>query len=345
MSHLEQEIHEQPAVLERLLGREGGRAREIAAAIRKCEPAFAMVAARGSSDHAATYGQYLLASTCALPVALATPSLFTVYRRPPCLRQGLVLGISQSGHSPDIVGVVAEARRQGALTVAITNDVGSPLGLEAEFCLPCHAGDERSVAATKTYTAQLASLALLATELSDDPALRSELPRLPAYVDQVLALAPEVEPRVERYRYMESCVVIGRGYNYATAREVSLKLKELTYVVAEPYSSADFMHGPIAVIEQGFPALVFAPSGQIYPEMLSLIQDLRRREAELVVVSDCQGALELAQTPLRLPAAVPEWLSPVVAVVPGQLFAAALTRAKGYDLDQPRGLRKITRTV
>lgn len=344
MSYLEQEIREQPQVLARLLREESARAREIARAIQVRSPQFVVIAARGTSDHAATYGKYLLAACCGLPVALAAPSLFTIYRRPPRLKGALVVGISQSGSSPDIVEVVAEGRRQGALTLAITNDPHSPLGEQAELCLPCHAGEERSVAATKTYTAQLTALALVAVALADDRLMWGDLERLPGWVEQVLGLAQGMDQRVQRFRYMERCVLIGRGYNYATALEVALKLKELTYVVAEPYSSADFLHGPIAMVEQGFPVVMVAPSGAVYPDLLVLAEMLRERAAELVVISERAEVLALAQTALPLPEAVPEWLSPVVAVVPGQLFAAALTRAKGYDLDRPRGLQKVTRT-
>ncbi|MDI7275856.1 MAG: SIS domain-containing protein [Anaerolineae bacterium] len=345
MSHLEQEINEQPAVLERLLAEEGRTVHAIAQAIRRREPHLVYVAARGTSDHAGTYGKYLLASACGLPVALATPSLFTVYRRPPCLKGALVVGISQSGHSPDIVEVVAEGRRQGAITLGITNNLESPLAAAAEFSLPVRAGEEHAVAATKTYTAQLTALALLAVALAGDSALWAELERLPEHVARALELSTEMGRRVDRYRYMERCVLIGRGYNYPTALEIALKLKELTYVAAEPYSSADFRHGPIAIIEQGFPAILVAPHGAVYGDLMALAEDLRARQAELVVISDRQEALALADTPLPLPGDVPEWLSPVVAVVPGQLFAAALTRAKGYDLDRPRGLLKVTRTT
>ncbi len=344
MSYLEREIGEQPQVLAQLLELERGHAREIARAFQRRAPQFVVIAARGTSDHAATYGKYLLASACGLPVALAAPSLFTIYHRPPRLQGSLVVGISQSGHSPDIVEVVAEGRRQGAMTLSITNDPDSPLARAAELSLPCHAGEERSVAATKTYTAQLMALALLAVALADDREMWAALERLPQRLERVLQLGPELQQRVERYRYMAHCVLIGRGYNYATAFEIALKLKELTYVVAEPYSSADFLHGPIAIVEQGFPVIMIAPSGAVYADLVALAKNLREREAELVMISDQPGALALAQTPLALPEAVPEWLSPLVAVVPGQLFAAALTRAKGYDLDQPRGLQKVTRT-
>jgi len=345
MSHLEQEIREQPEAIARLLDAEIGCARELAQAIRRRNPSFVYIAARGTSDHAAAYAQYLLGAVAGLPVALATPSLYTMARRPPRLNQALVVGISQSGHSPDIVAVVEEGRRQGALTLTITNNPESPLAAAADVTMPIHAGEERAVAATKTYTAQLAALALLAAALNDGEGLWRELKELPGHVARALEVEPEVAGRVERYRYMDHCVLIGRGYNYPTALEIALKLKELTYVIAESYSSADFLHGPIAIIDQGFPAILIAAGGMVYQDVLSLARELRTRGAELVVFSEQQEACDLAHTALRLPAGVPEWLSPMVAVVPGQLFAAALTRAKGYDLDAPRGLHKVTRTV
>jgi glucosamine--fructose-6-phosphate aminotransferase (isomerizing) len=148
----------------------------------------------------------------------------------------------------------------------------------------------------------------------------------------------------ERYRYLPSCVVIGRGYNYATAFELALKLKELTYTLVEPYSSADFYHGPMALVEQGFPVIVIAPSGRMLPEMRSFMGTLKEREAELVVISDDDASLETARVPLRLPPGVPEWLSPLTSIVPGQLFAMYLASARDYDPDHPRGLRKVTET-
>ncbi len=345
MSHLEGEIQEQPAVVDLVLTRERQNAAALAAEMRRRAVRYVVIAARGSSDNAATYGKYLLGAFCRLPVVLATPSLFTIYQAPPLMEGALVLGISQSGQSPDIVSVLAEARSMGVLTAAITNEPASPLAGAADFLIQCHAGAERSVAATKTYTAQLAALALLAASWADAPALLRQLELAPGYMGDTLALHSRQLNLAERYRYMESCVLIGRGYNIATAFEVALKLKELTYVLAEPYSSADFMHGPLALVGQGFPAWVIAPSGQVFPEMLEFIGRLRQRGAELVVVSDQDAALDLAHTRLSLPAGVPEWLSPLTAVIPGQLMALGLTLAKGYDPDHPRGLRKVTETL
>jgi glucosamine--fructose-6-phosphate aminotransferase (isomerizing) len=344
MSYLEQEILEQPEVLERLLEQERGTVEAVARAIRERAPRFMVLAARGSSDNAARYGQYLLGAVNGLPVALATPSLFTLYRRPPCLADALVVAVSQSGQSPDIVAVVEEGRRQGALTLAVTNDPTSPLARAAEWVVPLHAGAERSVAATKTYTASLLALGMLSAALAGDEEMFTALRTVPGAIRQVISSAPTICRASERYRYMEACVVVSRGYNYATAYEIALKLKELTYVLAEPYSSADFQHGPVALVEKGFPVIAVVPEGAVTAEMVDFLRRLREREAELVVISAREEVLSLAQTPLPLPEGIPEWLSPMVAVVPGQLFALGLTQARGLDPDQPRGLQKVTRT-
>jgi glucosamine--fructose-6-phosphate aminotransferase (isomerizing) len=344
MSHLSQEIHEQPEVLARLLDRQAGRAARIAAAIRERDVRYAVFAARGTSDNAARYAQYLFGSLNRLPVALATPSLFTIYRTPPRLRDALVLGISQSGQSPDIVAVVEEGRRQGALTVAVTNTPTSPLAQAAEYVLPLGAGDEKAVAATKTYTAQLAALALLSAHVANDKQHLTALQHLPAAMEQTLALETAIAQGAPRYAHANECVVLGRGYNYATAFEIALKLKELTYIVAEPYSSADFRHGPVAIVERGFPVIVIAPAGVVYDDVVALTRDLAARQAEIVAISTEEEPLGLARLPLRLPVALPEWLSPFTSVVPGQLLALHVTLAKGYDPDHPRGLTKVTET-
>jgi glucosamine--fructose-6-phosphate aminotransferase (isomerizing) len=344
MSFLQSEIRQQPQVLMTLLDREGENARRIAADLQTRTVRYVVIAARGTSDNAARYGQYLLGAHNRLQVGLATPSLFSVYGEPPRLEGALTIGISQSGQSPDIVAVLEEGRRQGVPTLAITNDPASPLAAQADYIIPLHAGDERAVAATKTYTAQLAALALLSCSLGDDAHRLAELQRVPLFVERVLGREERITAAVERYRYMETCVILGRGYNYATAFEIALKLKELNYVVAEPYSSADFMHGPIAVVGSGFPAMVVAPSGKMFDTMRDFSLELKSRGAELLIVSDRQDLLDEAVTPLPLPEGVREWLSPLVAVVPGQLFALHLTLAKGLDPDQPQGLQKVTVT-
>lgn len=343
-SHLYREIHEQPAVLRQLITREHQVIRRLAAAIRARQVDYVVIAARGTSDNAGRYAQYLLGAVNRLVVALATPSLFSIYKQPPRFANALVIGISQSGKSPDIVSVLAEARRQGALTAAITNFPDSDLGRQTEHVITLHAGDEKSIAATKTYTASLAAIAALSAELAQQSAMQEALEAVPDAVAATLKLSDEIGSVVERYRYMNECVVLGRGYNYATAFELALKLKELTYTIAEPYSSADFMHGPLALIEHGFPAIVVAPSGVVLPEMQEFIQTLKQREAEIIAISDDLDTLSLARVPLQLPQAVPEWLSPIVAIVPGQLFSMHLAKVRDFDPDHPRGLRKVTET-
>jgi glucosamine--fructose-6-phosphate aminotransferase (isomerizing) len=341
---LYQEIHEQPQVLRRFLGEQRAPIQALVDAMRDRQIDYVLIAARGTSDNAGRYANYLLGATAGLPVALATPSLYTIYQRPPRLRNALVLGISQSGKSPDIVSVLAEARRQGALTAAFTNITTSDLARQADHVVDLMAGEEKAVAASKTYTSSLAAVALMGALLGEDSNMVNELMQVPEAVADVLTIAPYIGQIAERYRYMRDCVVIGRGYNYATAFETALKLKELTYTIAEPYSSADFLHGPLALIEHGFPAIVVAPTGVMLPEMRDFIEVLRRREAEPIVISDDDEALALARTPVRLAASVPEWLSPITAIVPGQLLSMYLAAARDYDPDHPRGLRKVTET-
>jgi glucosamine--fructose-6-phosphate aminotransferase (isomerizing) len=344
VSILEQEINEQPEAIERLLHEETAQAQKLAALLRGRFD-YVLIAARGTSDNAARYAQYTFGTYNRLPVALATPSLFTLYDRPPLLSGALVIGISQSGQSPDIGAVVAEGRRQGRPTIAITNDLTSPLAQAAEYVLPLHAGPERAIAATKTYTTSLGALALFSAALAEDQERIAQLQRLPELMRQALAGLAPVMVRAERYRYMGHCVVIGRGFNYATAFEIALKIKELTRTVAEPYSSADFRHGPIAMVGSGFPVLVITPSDTVAEDIRALISDLQRLGSELLLISDDETVLQQAQIPLPHPIHIPEWLTPLVAVLSGQLFSLALAQAKGLNPDQPAGLKKVTETL
>lgn len=343
---LYQEIHAQPEILKYSFKHNLNTVREIAKDLKKRDVQYAFMAARGTSDNAARYANYLWGAFNQLPVALATPSLFSIYNTPPRLEGALVIGISQSGQSPDIVNVIAEGKRQGRPTLAITNAPDSPLAQAADYVIDIAAGEEKAVAATKTYTTQLLAIAMLATAVAEDDERMAQIARLPEWVTAVLAQDQQIANIAPRYRYMTQCVVLGRGYNYATAFEWSLKLKELTYVLAEPYSSADFRHGPIAVVADGFPVFAVAPGGAVYPDMLALLQKLRQeRQAELMVISDQAEALALATSPVQLPANMPEWLTPLVTIVPGQLFSYYLTAVKGYDTEAPRGLNKVTKTT
>ncbi|MGA7730067.1 MAG: SIS domain-containing protein [Chloroflexia bacterium] len=344
---LHDEILEQPTVLARWLETQLDSVHRTADAIRAHHVEYVFLAARGTSDHAGVYAQYLWGSRNRLPVALAAPSLFTMYGETPRLEKALVVGISQSGQSPDIVSVIAEGRRQGAITLAITNDPGSPLSLAAEHTIDIHAGPEKAVAATKTYTATLIALAALSLALDDraDKAGLEALRTVPGAVREALGQEEEAERIARLYANMGRCVVLGRGYNYATAQEWALKLKELAYVFADVYSTADFQHGPIAIIERGFPVLAVAPAGAVFSDQLALLRRLRDEYgAELIVVSDSEEARDLGHASISIPSGLPEWLTPIVGIVPAQLFSYHLTKARGYDTEQPRTLRKVTLT-
>jgi len=339
------EILEQTVLFDRLYSNQKDNIVKIASVIKKNSPKFIFLAARGTSDNAGRYANYLWGSNNQLPVALATPSLFTFYEKPPRLEGALVVGISQSGQSPDIVKVLEEGRRQGQLTLAITNSPDSPLANAAEYTIDICAGLETAVAATKTYTAELMAIALLSVILKEDNEQLGHLKNISEWIEQVLSIDDQIARIAERYRYMNQCVVIGRGYNYATAFEWSLKLKEMTYTIEEPYSSADFRPGPIATIERGFPIMAVAPEGYVFEDIRKLLLGLKNDlGAELLVISDQQEALDLAQSPLALPKGIPEWLTPLVAIVPAQLFAYYLTLVKGFDVNNPRSIQKVTQT-
>lgn len=342
---LHSEIFEQPSCLERLLSSQRKNVEQIARAIQSQDIRFAFLAARGTSDNAGRYANYLWGAMNGLPLALATPSLFTYYRQPPKIRNALVVGISQSGQSPDIVSVLQEGKRQGNLTLAITNAPDSPLAQFADFVLDIEAGPELAVAATKTYTTELMAIAMLSTALVGDAAHWGELNRVAGWMSEALDQDKVIGQLAQRYRYMQQCVVLGRGYNYATAFEWALKLKELTYVEAEPYSSADFQHGPVAMVARGFPVMAVLPTGKVFDSMLAMLERLKTDLlAELVVISNSPKAFELAQVPFNVPEDVPEWLSPLVSILPAQLFSYHLTLAKGYDANQPRTIKKVTET-
>lgn len=340
----EREIRQQPDVIAGLVARERGRVEAIAAEIRSARPRFALIAARGSSDNAARYAKYLFAVHHKLAVGLAAPALYTLYRTPPEVKGSLVIGVSQSGQSPDVVAVVADATRQNALTLALTNEPDSPLARAATLCLPLGAGEEQAVAASKTYTSQLAALAMLSAALAGDEARWRELEAVPSAMQAALGAAGAARAGASAMTGASRVAVLGRGFNFATAFEAALKLKETCYLAAEPYSWADFLHGPIAMLDRQCPVLVVAPSGVASADAGAIADTLAGRGAALAMVSDRSDLLARAEVALAIPA-VPEWLSPLVAIVPCQLLALAMAEAQGNDPDRPRGLAKVTLTT
>jgi glucosamine--fructose-6-phosphate aminotransferase (isomerizing) len=357
------EIAEQPEAVRRTVSLERKNLTAVAAAIQRYAPAYIVIAARGTSDHAAVYARYLWAVVNGLPVMLDAPSLTTMYHETRHLRRALVMGISQSGESTDVVEVIHAARQEGALTLAITNNAGSSLASAAQEVALCHSGPERAVAATKTYTTQLAILGLLSALLAGDTELLAALDRVPDAMARVLEQTAPITATARRFASMPACVVLGRGYNFSTALEVALKLKETSYLWAEPYSPADFQHGPIALLEQGTPLLAFLAPGQVYENVRQTLGTVRQRGVDLVLFGPSEAVPADAisadshrpltgnsVTVIDLPRvlgglAISETVSPLVYTMAGQIFACALCVAKGYDPDRPRGLTKVTFTL
>ncbi len=343
---LHDEIFEQPAAAARLLAGADKQYAPVAAAIRRHRPAFVLIAARGSSDNAALYGQYLLAVRNSLSVALATPSTITLYGAHPDLSHALVVGISQSGRSPDIVAVLEEARAQGAPTLALTNDVASPLAQVAECVVDVRAGPELATAATKTYTTELLGMTLLSIALdAASEEERRQLERVAEQMSAALALEARARELAGQFAAANRCVVLGRGFSYATAREWALKMQELAQVPALSMSAADFEHGPLALAERDLPVLAVAPAGVEADAQLGLLQRLRDEHGVRVLALSDSDAMVGIDRGLLLPAGVPPWLGPLVEIVPAQLYTYHLTVARGLDPDQPRTIHKVTRTI
>jgi glucosamine--fructose-6-phosphate aminotransferase (isomerizing) len=336
-----EEIREQPDVLDELLQEGWGSVHAAARTLREQGFRFVMIAARGTSDNAALYAKYLFEVRLGVPTALASPSTFTLYGRTMNLQDVLVIGVSQSGESKDVLEVVRKARELGARTLSITNEETSSLAESADHHLFLHAGNEESVAATKTYTAELLTLYLLVAALDGAEQPDPATTQLPQQARRVLETGWE---GVSRYRYADYMTTVSRGYNFATAKEAALKLMETTYIVAEAFSAADLRHGPIAMIGRDFPVVAIAPPGKAQPGMSSLVENLGERGAELVVISDDDSMLDKASAKYAISDSIPEELSPVLYAIPIQLLAENLARLKGLNPDAPRGLSKVTET-
>ncbi len=335
------DIAEQPEVLARILREGRPRIRAVAAAVRARKPRFVLFVARGTSDHAALYAKYLVETRLGLPAGLASPSTVTVYDARPKLADVLVVAVSQSGASPDLLEPLTRARAAGAITVAVTNSPDSPLAQAAEHHLDVLAGPERAVAATKTYTAQLLTLFCFVAALAGRDG--EEADGLPAQAEALLAREDEVARLAVRYRFAEQLVTTARGYNYATAQEAALKLMETSYIVCHAFSGADLLHGPLAMIDRGFPVIAIVPDGNGGEALRPVLEKLRERGADTLIVGD-PGAVPLGTLGFALPGLGPECLTPILAILPVQQMAWHLARERGTDPDQPRGLRKVTAT-
>ena len=339
-----QEIAEQPAALARTIQAERAKLARLGTFLKQREIDLIVLVARGSSDNAALFGRYLLEITTGIPVSLSAPSVHTLYRAKLNLRHALVVGVSQSGEGEDINQVLENARDCGAYTVGLTNEPSSSMVSIVDETLLMHGGREQSVAATKTLTGQMMLFYMLAAELAEGAPVWS-YDAIPDFAARALEQQPAILELVQRYVFMENCVVVGRGLAYANAYELALKLMETCYVVAERFSSADFLHGPLAMVERHFPVILFAPPGVMLPGVKNLIDRLRELRADtLVITSDLEAASRCTRA-IIMPKEIDEFVAPIPYIIPGQLFAALLADAKGLDPDKPRSLSKVTRTL
>lgn len=342
MSLMLDEIAEQPAVLERTINAEREKVTRIGDFLRQKDIDVIVIVARGSSDNAALFGRYLLEVTTGIPVSLSAPSVFTLYNAKLRLSRALVIGVSQSGEGTDINYVLERAKEAGAFTIGVTNESASTMARIADETLLIHAGRERSVAATKTYTGQMLHFYMLASAIGDR---RLEYHKIPAFAEQALGLEPQVAEMVQRYTFMENCVVVGRGMNYGNSYELALKLMETCYVVAERFSTADFFHGPLAIVERRFPVIMFGPTGLTQKSGVDLLKRLAELNADSLSITNDAEIAKLSSRSLQMPAEIDEFLSPIPFIIPAQLFAAHLSAAKGIDPDAPRSLAKVTKTL
>jgi glutamine---fructose-6-phosphate transaminase (isomerizing) len=338
------EIAEQPAALARTIAEERAKIAKLGNLLNTRDIHLIVLVARGSSDNAALFGRYLLEITTGIPVSLSAPSVYTIYNAQLRLDHALVVGVSQSGEGEDINRVLESARRSGAYTIGITNEPRSTMTSLVDEILLTHGGPERSVAATRTFTGQMLLFYMLAAELARSAAPFS-YEVIPEFVSGALEQRPAITELVQRYVFMENCVVVGRGLAYANAYELALKLMETCYVVAERFSSADFLHGPLAMVERHFPVILFAPPGVMLPGVKSLIERLRELHADTLAVTSDLDAASMCTRSIVMSREIDEFHAPIPYIVPGQLFAALLAEAKGLNPDAPRSLSKVTRTL
>ncbi len=344
MSLMLKEIAEQPAALERTIAAEREKIGRLERLLAGRDIDLIVLVARGSSDNAALFGRYLLEITTGIPVSLSAPSVHTIYQARLNLKRALVIGVSQSGEGEDINRVLENARACGAFTIGITNEASSSMVKLVDETLLMHGGHEQSVAATKTFTGQMMLFYMMAAALAGKRGA-IDYERIPAFAARALEQKPAIVELVQRYVFMENCVVVGRGLAYANAYEFALKLMETCYVVAERFSSADFLHGPLAMIERHFPVMLFAPPGQMLPGTKDLIARLNELKAETMVITADLDLAGMCSRSIIMPREIDEFLAPIPYIIPAQLFAALLAEAKGLDPDKPRSLSKVTRTL
>ncbi len=343
---MQKEIHEIPTVAAKIIDSVYPKIEEISSNLKDAARNGVTFVARGSSDNACLYGKYAFEILLGAPVHLAAPSVVTLYKKTPKLSGRLVVGVSQSGESIDVCEYVEAARDSGAFTVGITNAEDSRLARASNVTLPLMCSKERAVAATKTYFAQLFILRLIVTAISGQRRLLSAMDEIPRLAEDAIAASTKEVPEISpRYRYMNAAVVLGRGYNFATALEFALKLMETSYLPVHPFSFADFLHGPVAVLHEGFPTFAFLSKGPTATPVRQLLNDIASRGGESVVFTDLDCKRIKAKKIIRMPRASLEIDSPLSLIIPAYFFAHSLALERGYNPDSPRGLSKVTHTI
>ncbi|MEU4093892.1 SIS domain-containing protein [Streptomyces sp. NPDC026673] len=336
------EMAEQPAVLRRILEEGAPRIREIAERVAARGPRFVLLTARGTSDNAALYAKYLVEVVLGKPAGLTSMSTTTAYGARPDLTDCLVVTVSQSGGSPDLVASTRAAREAGAITLAVTNNADSPLAEVSEFHIDVLAGPEKALPATKTYTAELLSLYLFVEGLRGGDGGAAKV--LPELAERILARQDEVKALAARYRFAERLVLTSRGYGYPTAKEAALKLMETSYIPALSFSGADLLHGPLAMVDNVSPVIAIVTEGKGGEALQPVLDRLRGRGADLVVIGN-QASVDAASAGFVLPTeGVAEEVQPILEILPLQMLAYEVTIARGQDPDAPRALAKVTET-
>ncbi|MCA8883415.1 MAG: SIS domain-containing protein [Rhodobacteraceae bacterium] len=338
-THMRREILEIPSAVETLLRDGAADMRKAADALRDKDPAFFISVARGSSDHAATYFKYASELVAGVPVASVGPSIASIYARKLKLADAASLAISQSGKSPDIVRMAEMARSEGALSLALTNHTDSDLAKVSQHALALHAGVEQSVAATKTFVTSVVSAVWLLAEWQQDADLLKAIHALPAVLDA--ATRQDWGDLVQDLARAQSLFCLGRGPAFALSNEAALKFKETCQLHAESYSSAEVLHGPVSIVDRGFPVLVLCAGDAAEPSIVEVADQIAAKGAKVFISSD------QAQAANRLPAARTDHpvTDPIALIVSFYAMVEQVARARGINPDEPRHLKKVTETV
>lgn len=340
---MEQEIAQQPQGLLDCYSYNIKLIKEIALEAKTKNVRHIMMAARGSSDNACNYFKYMCEIYVGIPVSFAAPSVLTLYNGKLDLSDTMVIGVSQSGKAADVMEILNRAKNQGSITVSVTNNLSSPMATCSKFHIFLNVGEEKSVAATKTYMAQMYALALIAAEMSENEQLKKDLQQAPAKISEVIKLSKQIGESAQRYVKATDCYVLSRGINYAAAQETGLKIQETTYIKARAYAISDFHHGPFAVVDNKTYVLILAPSDKSQKDAEEMIDKVAATGADLTVFTDNAKLADKVNSLVLLPAC-PESISPFIYVTCAQMFACYLSVARGLNPDAPRGLKKVTIT-